>query len=265
MQWRQATPDDPLLAALHDLPARREREDVVIVEGEIAVARAIGAGWPISVVLATETAAAALPELRPGTEGRIAQPAELREIAGFDFHRGCLAVAKRPDPADASARLRAIVAAPPPWTVVLAEGLADPANVGALVRNARALGGAAVLVAGGADPFAPRAVRASMGHVFALPVVRVPNAAVGLAAIADACPSAVLVAATTSPRAIELPAFVPPACLVLMVGAEGPGLGPEALARAQVEVTIPIAPEVDSLNVAAATAILLWHVQRARA
>ena len=255
-RWRSARPDDPVLAPFRDLVHARERDDIVIVEGEIAVGRALESGWPVEVVLATEAAADRLPPLPEGAEGRIGSAAMLQAVAGFSFHRGCLAAVARPRPDDAAAVLRAVARGPEPWTIVMAEALADPVNVGAVVRNARAFGAAAVALAGGADPLAARAVRASMGHVFSLPVARLPTVDAVLDAIASATDRATVVAATIGPDAVPLRASSPPSRLVLLVGAEGPGLSARALSRADVCVTIPTA--IDSLNVAAATAVLLY-------
>lgn len=259
-EWRAATLDEPVLAPLRRLRAVRDHADVVIVEGEIAVARALEAGWPIEVVLATEPAARRLPPLPEGALGRIGSQALLESVTGFAFHRGCLAVLRRPVQEDPAARLRALASAPAPWTIVIAEALADPVNVGALVRNARAFGALAVVLAGGADPLSARAVRASMGHVFAQPLVQVDRTVIALRAITEVAPDASFVAATTGARARRVDEVAAPSRLVLMVGAEGPGLSPDALAQAHVEVTIPTA--IDSINVAAATAVLLWQLRR---
>lgn len=258
--WRPATADDPVLAPLLALPQSRDRADLVIVEGEIATRRAFDAGWPVEVVLATEACARRLAALPDGTQGRVGSPAMLEAIAGFRFHRGCLAALRRPVPEDPAVRLSALARQAAPWTIVVAEALADPVNVGALARNARAFGASAVVLAGGADPLSSRAVRASMGHVLALPIVAVADVAFAIDTIAEVAPQARILAATTGPRACPLHQLTPPACLVLLVGAEGPGLSPAAIGRAHVEVTIPTA--IDSLNVAAATAVLLWGLRQ---
>lgn len=260
-EWRAATPDEPVLAPLRRLQAARDDADVVIVEGEIAVARALRAGWPIELVLATEPAARRLPPLPERAVGRIGSQALLESVTGFAFHRGCLAVLRRPPLEDPAVRIRALARTPAPWTIVIAEALADPVNVGALVRNARAFGALAVVLVGGADPLSARAVRASMGHVFAQPLVQVDRTVVALRAIGEVAPEASFVAATTGARARAVDEVAPPSRLVLMVGAEGPGLSSDALAQAHLQVTIPTA--IDSINVAAATAVLLWQLRRA--
>lgn len=144
----------------------------------------------------------------------------------------------------------------PRWTVLLVQGLADPANLGSILRTARAFAVDLVLLdRRGADPLSRRAVRSSMGHVFTQPL-----------ALADDLPAALTLlqhhgatiwAATVGPRARALGSLARPDRLALLVGNEGVGLPAALCARADAELTIPIAPEVDSLGVAAATAILL--------
>lgn len=144
----------------------------------------------------------------------------------------------------------------PAWTVLLVQGLADPANLGSILRSARAFAVDLVLLdPRGADPLARRAVRAAMGHVFAQPLALAHDLA-GAAGLMRTRGAGVW-AATVGPRARPLDAVSRPDRLLLMVGNEGIGL-PEGLrAAADVEVTIPLAAAVDSLGVAAATAVLL--------
>jgi RNA methyltransferase, TrmH family len=129
---------------------------------------------------------------------------------------------------------------------VYLHGVADPGNVGAIVRTAHALlGGTVVLGPECADPFAPKAVRASMGSVFGQPLLRA-----GIEATPR--PRAALVAhGGKGLGAIGDPATV---CL----GAERQGLPAEALAQCEIELTIPLRPgSTESLNVAAAAAIVI--------
>ena len=145
------------------------------------------------------------------------------------------------------------------------EGVANPENVGALFRSALALGGSAALLAPGcADPLYRKAVRASMGAAFALPYARATEdwpadlsrlRAAGWAVIAlalrpdAAAPGAALQAAAAAGGAS--------AGVVLLVGAEGPGLSDGAIECASAVAAIPMAPGADSLNVGACAAIAL--------
>jgi tRNA G18 (ribose-2'-O)-methylase SpoU len=152
--------------------------------------------------------------------------------------------------------------------VLVAEALADPSNLGALIRNARALGADAVICgARGADPFERRAIRAAMGHGFALPIAVVDDLPRWVDTWRSAAahePARAAWALTTGPQArslIELCARAGPPLprhLALLLGNEGNGLSDALRDRADMEVTIPLAPAVDSLNVAATSAVVLF-------
>jgi tRNA G18 (ribose-2'-O)-methylase SpoU len=232
----------------------------VVVEGVLAVERALLAGADVEVVLATEATAARLPPLPLGVQGRLASAEQVREIVGYDFHRGCLAtVRRRAEPALTPTLAAWLSSSPAPW-VVVAEALADPVNVGALLRNARAFGVAGVVFVGGADPWAPRAIRASAGHVFSQPWTRARSCDAVFDAATASAASPRHWAATVGTGAMDV-ATVPGGPALLWVGSEGPGLSPQMLARADGRLTIPMAADVDSLNVAAATAVMLYALR----
>ncbi len=155
----------------------------------------------------------------------------------------------------------AVVADPrlPPWPA--REGVAlwldtvqDPGNLGAIVRSAAALGARTVLLSpGSADPFHPAAVRGSAGAVFRLPISRDVTAV----RVAERMSEASGEVWTAGPGGIPIDRWQPSSPLVLFLGAEGPGLSPDARAVATGEVTIPLEREIESLNVAVAAGILL--------
>jgi len=142
--------------------------------------------------------------------------------------------------------------------VLVAIGVQDPGNMGAMVRLADAAGATGMLAAGGADPFGPKAVRASAGSVFRLPVGRVAGQAEALAFLAAMKQRGIVVAGAVprggcDPRGTEL--SMP---LALVLGGEGAGL-PETVAHAlDLKLSIPMNPRVESINVAAAAAVLLF-------
>lgn len=269
-------PRDPRLDPFRDLAAavRRRRaalagrvpragDDLVVVEGEIPVGRLLAAGWEARTVLATPAHRATLaplldPAVARGTGLLLADHALIEAVTGLRHDRGCFALAPRPRwPSAPPPELLDALRARGRGTVLLAERITDPANLGALVRNARAFG--ADLLAcdvHGADPLDPRAVRTSAGQVFALPLC-VPEDLAALAGALREALGARLAAAITGPSAVPLERWRRPAQLLLAVGSEGEGLSPRLRALADVELTIPLAGGVDSLNVAAATAVLL--------
>lgn len=251
-------PDDPRVAPYVDLKgrARDPGRDPgrFVVEGELAVGRLLESAFEVESVLTIPARAERLrARARPGVPLLVVAPDLLEAITGVDLHRGCVALARRPerrpftDPALERART----------TIVVAQGLGDPVNVGALARDCRAFGADLLLLdARGADPFSPRAVRASMGHVLSQPLAIVDDLAAELTRLR--AQGRRVLAATLSPRATPLPRLVRPRHAILLLGHEGDGLRPDLLALADEEVTIPISPDVDSLNVAAAAAVLLY-------
>jgi len=247
--------DDPLddFRALNDPARRREverRGDYFVVEGSFALDALLDSDYRIRTVLVAERKA---DEVRARVGSRapvVVRPEdEVAGIAGFAFHRGVIASADRrplPDPAEllAGARLVAVV-----------EGLGDHENLGALFRNAAAFGVDAVLLdPTTADPLYRRSVRVSLGHVLRVPWTRLPSLPEGLA-VARAYGLA-LVALTPAGDAEPIDALGrDPGRVALLLGAEGPGLTPATLEAADRRVRIPLAPGVDSLNVATAAAI----------
>lgn len=232
-----------------------------IVEGAVAVARLLASAYEIESIVCTPSQRARL-QLRADVPVFELSRAELAQLAGFDFHRGVLACAKRPalrrDLDDAllqALRERERV------TIVVAEALADPRNLGALVRNVAAFSADLLIAdARGADLFSRLAIRASVGNVFHVPTLVSDDLPGTITALAGALGTSVI-AATPDDAAVPLPGFRFPPKRILLVGNEGAGLSPQLLALADARVRIPVDPASDSLNVSAATAVLLYAMQ----
>ena len=208
---------------------QREREGLFVTEGEDLLETGLDAGAEPRFVLA-----AAGGGLSPQRDAPLEEvdPGLLAEVSTL------------------GSGTRAIAVWPQAWAsetvapCVYLHGVADPGNVGAIVRTAHALlGGTLVLGPECADPFGSKAVRASMGSIFGQPLLR--------AGIEETpTPRAALVAHGGA----ELDALDGAATLCL--GAERDGLSPETLEKCEIEVTIPLRPgAAESLNVAAAAAI----------
>ena len=263
-------PDDPRLVDYRQLQRAAHRPDPrrFIAESEHVVARLLASDFAVASVLGTashlERLAPAL-AARPELQVFVAEQAVIAAAVGFNFHRGVAACGLRPaafggwnnlSEETSSPALSRLLGEKSRFTVVVAQGIADPANVGAIVRSARAFGvDLLVLDRRGADPLSRRAIRAAAGLVFAQPAVVVTELGAAVAALRAA--GATVLAATLSPRARPLGQQTRPARLAVMVGSEGEGLPAALCAAADAEVTIPIAAGVDSLGVAAATAVLL--------
>ena len=261
--------DDPRLLPLRGPAPRgdaaRTPDSPVVVEGELPVRRLLESGRRPSAVALTRAHAVALADVLPHDVPRfVGSQDDLAQLAGLPFHRGCLAWLPRGSlgtPCDESLLTR--LASREHLLVVLAEGLADPRNLGAVVRAARAFGADLVVSdVRGADPFARQAVRASVGHVFSLPLVT-GDVAVIAARLREAVGLRVL-AAVLDEDATPLPALRPAARTLLAVGNEGRGLSPGLRALADERVRIPVDPTADSLNVAAAAAVLLYGLGAGR-
>ncbi len=239
-------PDDPLLADYVDLRGGRQSSTgPVFVEGLLAVEQLLASTLHVRSVLVTPAKRARLPR---GIDApiHVAPPDVLRATVGFDLHRGVVASAERP-PARQPADLLAGAT-----RVVVTERVNDLENLGSLFRNARAFGCDAVLLdPETADPLGRRPVRVSLGHVLHVPFARLEPWPQAL----DLVRAAGLGIVALTPAGEPLSRL--PARAAFLVGAEGPGLSDAGLAAAARRVAIPMAPGVDSLNVATATAIAL--------
>ena len=257
-------PEDPCLADyrdLRDVELRKSLEaehGLFIAEGEKVVRRAVEAGYePRSFLMAerwleglSDVLATADAPCYVVTEGLAEQ------VTGFHVHRGALAsLHRRPLPSvddvlDGARR------------VLVLEDIVDHTNVGAILRSGAALGVDAVLLSPRcADPLYRRSVKVAMGAVFSLPWTRVAD-------WYDALPDLsrrgfTTVAMTLAPDAVPLEDAVRGLDRVaLVLGGEGHGLSPRWEQAADRRAIIPMAPGIDSLNVAAATAVACYALQR---
>ncbi len=148
--------------------------------------------------------------------------------------------------------------------VLLAEDMQDPGNVGTMIRTAAAFGFDGILLAGAcADPWSPKAVRASMGAVFRLRIWERSRPEDALEELREE--GLPLFAAALREDAASAGAFRFPERFALAVGNEGHGLSETVLKAAENVIRIPMAPGAESLNAAAAAAVLMWEVYRERA
>ena len=262
---------DPRVADYRDLKdaERCLRQGLFVVEGRILVRRLLESRrFRVRSLLVTGPALEGLRDLLDSRAGGprllLATEAIVRGIVGYTFHRGCLAVGERGvEPAAG-----ALIEAPGPRLLLALENLADPDNVGGIFRNARAFGAHAVLLSPGcADPLYRKAIRVSMGGSLAMPFARLGNWPAGLGRLREA--GYTVVALTPAARAADIAGLggrrPAPERVVLLLGAEGQGLSAGALAAADLEVRIPMAPGIDSLNVAVAAGIALHRVSGAPA
>jgi tRNA G18 (ribose-2'-O)-methylase SpoU len=227
-----------------------------VAEGRLVVRRLIDQRhWEIDSILLTQPAADALIDMLPKTDAPvyIASQEVMNEVAGFNIHRGCLALVRRP----ATPTLDRIAAGPLSRVLVL-EGVNNPDNVGGLFRSAAAFGiELVVLGPNSGDPLYRKAIRTSMGATLSLPFVQAPQ---WPGVIGDLRTDGFTVVALTPELAAEpLEDVRQVPKLALLVGSEGSGLTPEALKAATLLARIPMTPDVDSLNVTTAASIAMYH------
>ncbi|HLI44763.1 MAG TPA: RNA methyltransferase [Acidimicrobiales bacterium] len=146
--------------------------------------------------------------------------------------------------------------------VVVLHEVANPGNLGSILRTADAAGAAGVVLSGAtADPFSPAAVKASMGSLFNVAIARVPE----IDDVFDWAAGAGVTAVTTSEDAARsYDAVDYPRPLALVFGSEGEGLAPEVLGRGSLAVRIPMVGGASSLNLSVAVGVMLFEVQRGR-
>jgi len=186
----------------------------------------------------------------------VAPAGAFESIVGFNFHRGCLALAERPkEPAVEALVERASL-------LVVLEGVTNADNVGGVFRNAAAFGADAVLLNPTCcDPFYRKAIRTSMGATLRVPFARATDWPAALGVLRGAGVS--LVALTLRQPSTPLDEFVTtrkPGRVALIVGTEGLGLSQGVEALADHRVSIPMRSDVDSLNLAVATGIALSRI-----
>lgn len=271
--------EDPRLTdytRLKDVKLRSRIEPergLYMAESATVIERAIAAGHrPRSFLVSARW----LPTLRPliaaatgSVEGGevpvfVAPEEVLERMTGFHLHRGALAAMQRPELPSVMQLLTSAQPPQPTRRVVVLENLVDHTNVGAAFRSAAALGIDAVLVTPScADPLYRRSVRVSMGTVFQVPWTRLDSWPGDIALLRDAGFTVASLALCDDSMSLDdfasLPALRgPDARLAIVMGTEGDGLGKRTIAASDYTVKIPMDHGVDSLNVAAASAVVFW-------
>lgn len=254
-------PADPRLAdyvRLRDVNLRKSLEaehGLFIAEGEKVIRRAVAAGHPVRSALMARRWFEPLADVLDGVDAPVyvADDAAMEAITGFPVHRGALASLERlPLPG-----MDAVVAGA--RRVLVLEDLVDHANVGSIYRCAAALGiDAIVLSPRCADPLYRRAIKVSMGAVFAIPYARMTDRHADLGKLRAA--GFTLLALTPDQAATPLDRASTDGRVALMLGSEGDGLSSRWLDEADERVCIAMSAAamsngVDSLNVTAAAAI----------
>jgi tRNA G18 (ribose-2'-O)-methylase SpoU len=255
-------PADPRLAdyvGLSDPEIRRRSADnqFFISEGVEVVRRLVVSNMRLrSIVLSPNRVDIMTPALaNVACPIYVAERKVISSVVGFDMHRGVVGSALRPE----LQTLDEVLSHPPLYgprhRIAILEGLSDHENLGAIARSARAFHIDAIVIDPTcADPYYRRTVRVSMGEILFLPIVRM-NVDEAMSVVHRKSGS--VLAFTPNLNAISLHDFVDtkPGPLALIFGAEGNGLPDHTLSEADHQVRIPIAEDVDSLNVGHAAAV----------
>lgn len=256
-------PHNPLVKRARRLRSRagRQAEAACLVEGLRVVLTALERGAPVEALFVCPERLTSVPALAAVERARGAgvpvhrlASTTLDSLSGRDNPSGLLAIVSALAPS-----LSALTPAGGDLYVALDEA-ADPGNLGTVLRTADAAGVAGLLLTGGGtDPFHPTAIKASMGALWTVPWALAPDLAT---AIAWAHDQHLATVATTAHGAEDLWTAQLPPRLLLLMGSERQGLPPEILAAATQRVGIPMWGSVTSLNLAVATALVVYEVRR---
>jgi len=245
---------------LTDVALRRRIEPAAglyMAEGAKVISRALAGGHrPRSLLVAERWLDSVESLVDAHTPIYVAPAAVLESVTGYDVHRGALAAMHRPVLASVADVVRDA------RLVVVLEGIVDHTNVGAIFRSVAGLGADAILVSPTcADPLYRRSVKVSMGTVFQVPWTRIEPWPAALGELRDV--GFTVAALALSDDAVSLADFAAAGHerVALVMGTEGDGLSRGALDGADQVVTIPMAGGVDSLNVAAASAVAVWELR----
>lgn len=250
-------------AAFAGLRDREYRRDgLIVLEGRLVVEKALACGLRVRSLLCVPSDEEEWRSVSASTFSVAAMSrAEMENLVLFAFHRGVLALAERPADPDP--------AAVPAGHALALWNVTDPDNIGALIRSASALGARRIYLGPGcADPYGRKSLRASMGCSLGIPII--PLSGIGEIALArgpfagsdagNLLVAAALVDGAEPPEALADVAA--DRAMTLVMGNEGWGLPAEVVAACDKTVMVPMAGAVDSLNVGAAGAILMWELFR---
>jgi len=255
---------DARFADYRAIPDRRARTDgTFVAEGRLVVRRLLESRFATRSVMVTIQAFSALEDLiggRPDLPVYVVPQALMNDVAGFNIHRGCLAIGERPAPLSWEALARGA------RRLVALERVGDADNVGAIFRAAAAFGAGGVLLDEAcADPLYRKAVRTSMGAALEVPFadgVALPETIDALKA--EGWTVVGLTPAATAPSLQDVVSVTHANRVVVVLGHEGEGLTSGALGACTHLARIPTTTAVDSLNVAMAAGVALYELSRAR-
>jgi tRNA G18 (ribose-2'-O)-methylase SpoU len=237
---------------------------IFVAEGEKVVMRLLESQLPVVSLLLPEPCVSRLEPLlnsRPEhIELFVADKRVLEGLTGFSMYQGVLGVGKVPEQHELG---KILESSTKPWLIAVADGISNAENLGALVRNCAAFN-VQILIVGGTccSPFLRRAVRSSMGAIFHLPVVESNNMPATLCELKSRGIRCIAAHPHSEKRTLFEAEFRSDCCVVF--GSEGHGLTPEILDICDERAAIPMAQNIDSLNVGSAAAVFFYEANRQR-
>jgi len=251
--------DDPRLAPYRELKDHyvAARHGLFIVEGEQLVRRLLASSFQVqSILIADRRLEELAPLFAPDIDVHVVTQSLMNDLAGIKFHSGVLAAGVRRTPPTLAQLL-----APDAKTIrlVVCPEIAIAENLGSMIRLAAGFGADALVVGPrSTDPFLRRTIRVSMGSTFTLPIVESTDLAVDFAMLKQRW-GVHCVAGVLDETATPIKSALRSDRLALVFGNEAQGLAAEDIALCDERVTIPMKLGTDSLNVAVAAGIFLYH------
>lgn len=246
-------------------PHEHLAQGIFVAEGAKVVRRFLASDWKVVSVLLTEAwlheIVPSLPSSRlDGVDVFVGEKKLLETIVGFPLHQGIMAVGKIPVERSLN---ETVASLPSPHFLVALDGLVHAENVGTIVRNCAGFGVDGILVSTtSASPYLRRAVRNSMGGIFKIPCLHVEKFADSLTNLQHQYGTRLIIADAHAETSIYDADFSGNICIVL--GNEDAGVSKDVETIANVRVRIPMHNGTDSLNVASASAVMVYEARRRR-
>jgi tRNA G18 (ribose-2'-O)-methylase SpoU len=240
-------------------------EGIFVAESDKVVMRLVESAFTVVSLLLPEKWLETFEPLlarrpEPRIDVFILEKKELEKLTGFTFYQGVLAVGRIPEAPSVEGLVRQSAR---PRLFVGVEGLTNAENLGGMVRSCAAFGAQGVLVdRSSCSPFLRRAIRSSMGTVFRMPVIEKLTLVDTMNTLRQAGIRCIAAHPHAEQQILGEADLSTDCCLVF--GSEGYGISPELLSACDEVVAIPMAPDVDSLNVGSAAAVFLYEAARQR-
>lgn len=245
-------------------PAEHLQQGIFVAEGEKVVRRLLDSPLGVVSMLMTEAWYEKLCadydfSARNSVVVYLAGKKLLESIVGYNLHQGIMAVGKVPE----EKSVESVLSRKEKHLLVALDGLVHSENVGVVVRNCAAFGVDAVIVSKtSSSPYLRRAVRSSMGAVFQIPVIHSEHLPNTLRQLREQFHTRIIAAVPSAETTVESACLTGNVCLVF--GSEGYGISLEVFHTTSESVAIPMYNNTDSLNVACASAVLLYEAHRQR-